>query len=89
MIQPVWPLQKQAEKLSLFYSLEISTNYNHIGTLLGQVEAYQAELNDTRYTNDGIIIKVLLTPEKESLIKTLIERTSNQVSFREIGHLYR
>lgn len=78
------------KKLSLFYSLEISTNYNHIGTLLGQVEAYQAELNDTRYTNDGIIIKVLLTPEKkESLIKTLIEKTSNQVSFREIGHLYR
>ncbi len=78
------------QKLSLFYKLEISTNYNFIGTVLGQVEAYQAELLDTRYTNDGVFICVLLSPEKkEALIKTLIEKTGNQVQAREIGHLYR
>jgi len=78
------------QKLSLFYKLEICTNYNFIGTVLGQVEAYQAELLDTRYTNDGVFVSVLLAPErKEVLSKTLVEKTGNQVQIRETGHLYR
>lgn len=77
-------------KLTLFYKIRIKITYQLLGTVMGQIEAFRAEIIDTSYTNDGVYLTILLKPGKMGKLNNeLIEKTSNKVSFEKIGYKYR
>ncbi|MFP4660752.1 MAG: IMPACT family protein [Halanaerobiales bacterium] len=77
-------------KLRLFYEIKLSIGYQLLGTLMGQIEAFHAEILDIEYDNQGIIVKILLEPaNSDRLHKTLVEKTANKIKFEVIGHKYR
>lgn len=77
-------------KLSLYYRIEISIGYQLLGTVLGQVEAFHAEIDDTTYMNEKVSIIILLKPENsEKLHKRLIEKTSNKIIYHRLGYKYK
>ncbi len=77
-------------KLSLYYIIKISIGYQLLGTVMGQIEAFNAKMLDTTYMNDEVSIIILLKPEKsEKLHNTLIEKTSNKVIYKELGYKYK
>ncbi|NLM96020.1 MAG: YigZ family protein [Halanaerobiaceae bacterium] len=77
-------------KLELFYEMEVSINYQLFGTVMGQLEAFHAEILDTQYTNDGVIIKFLIEPARmERLHKVLVEKTSNKIQLKKNDYSYR
>ena len=77
-------------KLELFYQVEVSINYQLFGTVMGQIEAFHAVLLHTQYTNDGVIIKILIEPARlDRLHKVLIEKTANKVDLKKKGYIYK
>ncbi len=77
-------------KLSLYYKIKISIGYKLLGTVMGQIEAFNAEMLDTTYMNEKVSIIILLKPEKsEKLHNILIEKTSNKIIYKELGFKYK
>lgn len=77
-------------KLELFNKVEVSINYKQLGTVMGQIEAFHADIIGTQYTNDGVFIKIIIASGKlENLHKVLIEKTANNVYLKKIAYIYK
>ncbi len=77
-------------ELKPFYKLSITGSYDQIGTILGQVEAFNGKILSTDYFNEGGEITLLLKPvEYSSLKDALIERTGNKVEIKKLTELYK
>ncbi|MFP4015885.1 MAG: IMPACT family protein [Halanaerobiales bacterium] len=77
-------------KLSLYYVVKLSIGYQLLGNVMGQIEAFHAEIINTEYSNQGVNVKILMEPGSiEKLNKTLIEKTANKIVFEIIGHKYK
>ncbi len=77
-------------KLQLFKKFKITGNYPQVGTILGQIEAFDGEILKTEYGNEGGHIFCYIKPVIiEQLSKNLIERTGNKVEIKEVGAIYK
>ncbi len=77
-------------KLSLYYEIKINIGYKLLGTVMGQIEAFNAEMLDTSYMNEKVSIIILIKPGKsEKLHNVLVEKTSNKINYKEIGYKYK
>lgn len=76
-------------ELELFYKIEVKGNYNLIGIIMGQIEAFPAKNIDTEYTDEGIIVNFLLKPKDYKKFKNkVIELTSDKVKIYKIDKKY-
>ncbi|MFW5982216.1 MAG: IMPACT family protein [Halanaerobiaceae bacterium] len=77
------------KKLVLHKTIKINIDYNLIGNVLGQIEAFALDIKKTEYTNEGANIIVSIKSRLyEKFKKTLVEKTANKVSLQEIGYKY-
>ncbi|MFW6022861.1 MAG: IMPACT family protein [Halanaerobiaceae bacterium] len=77
------------KRLVLYNEIKIQIGYDLIGTVMGQVEALNASINKTEYTNDGVNINIIARPNiTKKLNKVLIEKTGNKVKCKNIGNKY-
>ncbi|HKL76163.1 MAG TPA: YigZ family protein [Halanaerobiales bacterium] len=77
------------KRLEMYYKIKIEGNYDLIGTIMGQAESYAKDILNTEYDENGINVSVLINPDFYNEFKDLlIEKTSNQVKIKNIGHQY-
>lgn len=77
------------KELKLYYYVTASGNYDTVGTILGQVEAFDGKIKNTKYNNNGIKVFFYLKPEMfDELKKILIEKTGNNVEMKINKKLY-
>jgi len=77
------------KELDLYYYIKAKGNYQIVGTLLGQVEAFKGKIKETKYSEKGAEVYFYLDPEKYNNLKIkLIEETGNKVEFEILKKLY-
>ena len=77
------------KKLELIYKLQISGDYNVIGTILGQIESFNGKIISTEYDNQGGKVLLYIKPNRfQELKETLIELTGNKINFKKISEDY-
>lgn len=79
----------QIKTLNLFYLIKAVGNYNNIGSIFAQIEAYNGKIKDTKYYDDKIEVYFYLNPKKHEKIKEkLIKETGNKVEIEVINKFY-
>lgn len=79
----------KTKKLKLYYYSEVKTNYDHVGNVLGQIEAFDAKIKDTRYSDNGISVYFYIAPESYNQLKEkLVKITGNNVKFSIKDKIY-
>ncbi|MCF8001228.1 MAG: YigZ family protein [Halanaerobiales bacterium] len=77
------------KNLKLYYYVTATGNYDSVGTILGQVEAFEGKIKNTKYSNNGLKVFFYLKPEVfEELKSTLVEKTGNDVKIKINKKLY-
>jgi uncharacterized YigZ family protein len=77
------------KELKLYYYVTAFGNYDTVGTILGQVEAFNGKIKNTKYNNDGIKVFFYLKPEVFKKLKSeLVEKTGNNVEIKINKKLY-
>lgn len=77
------------KKLNLYYYIKISGNYQVVGTILGQVEAFNGNIKDTKYNENGVEVFFYLHPNRYAGLKEkLIEESGNKVEFEILKKIY-
>ena len=77
------------KELKLYYYVTAAGNYDSVGTILGQVEAFEGKIKNTKYSNNGLKVFFYLKPEVfEELKSTLVEKTGNDVKIKINKKLY-
>lgn len=77
------------KRLELFYKIKIRGKYDLVGTIMGQSESYAKDILDTEYDENGILVSILINPDFYNDFKNkLIEKTSNKVEIKNVGHKY-
>ena len=77
------------EELKPMLEITVSTNYEVLGVLLGQVEAAGARIRDVIYDNHGGRVLFVISPDKVDKLKdNLVEVTADNVSFEQQKRLY-
>lgn len=71
------------------WELQVTGAYNHLGTIMGQIESFEGKIKKTKYDNDGGTITFWLKPGYlENLKSELKTRTGNKFSLCIIGKYY-
>jgi len=79
----------QIKTLSLYYHIKAVGNYDNIGTIFGQIEAYKGNIKETKYYDNSIELFFYLDPKQFDQIKEkLIEATGNKVEITVINKFY-
>lgn len=77
------------KELKLYYYVTAVGNYDATGTILGQVEAFDGKIKNTKYNKNGLKVFFYLKPEVfEELKNVLIEKTGNNVKMKINKKLY-
>lgn len=77
------------KELKLYFYVTVSGNYDTVGTILGQVEAFDGKIKNTKYNNNGIKVFFYLKPEVfDELKNVLVEKTGNNVKIKINKKLY-
>ncbi len=77
------------KELNLYFKIMIGTDYNFIGTVLGQLEAFQVKILKTDYHNEGCRITGIIMPEKYKILdEVLQEKTANKYQIKLLEKLY-
>ncbi|MFO7815738.1 MAG: YigZ family protein [Halanaerobiales bacterium] len=77
------------KELKLYYYVKVSGNYNKVGTILGQIEAFDGKIKNTKYNNEGLNVSFYLREEIfEELENVLVEKTGNNVEVEINKKLY-
>jgi uncharacterized YigZ family protein len=77
------------KELKLYYYIKVKGSYQSVGTILGQVEAFNGNIKSTKYNDKGIEVFFYLNPVKyEKLKDKLIEETGNKVYFKVKEKIY-
>ena len=81
--------KSQIKTLNLYYLIKAVGNYDNIGSIFGQVEAFKGKIKDTKYYDEKIEVFFYLNPKKYEKIKNkLIEETGNRVKIDVIDKFY-
>lgn len=77
------------QRLKPLYEIKVEGNYDLVGDIMGQVEAFSGKILNTEYSDDGLTVKFLIKPMKFAGFKEkLVKITSNKVYIKKIGHKY-
>ncbi len=77
------------KELNLYYYIKITGDYQLVGTILGQIEAFNGNIKDTKYDEKGIEVFFYLGPNSYKKLKDkLIEETSNKAKFEILKQIY-
>ena len=79
----------QIKTLNLFYLIKTIGDYDNIGDIFGQIEAFKGKIKDTRYYDDKVEVYFYLNPKKyDKIIEKLIKKTGNKVKSEVIDKFY-
>ncbi len=77
------------KELNLVYKLVVTGEYNIIGTIMGQIEAFKGKILSTEYNDNGGKIIILLFPSRYNDFKgKLKEMTSDKVNINKIAEFF-
>ncbi|MGM0445478.1 MAG: YigZ family protein [Bacillota bacterium] len=75
--------------LNLYYYIKAVGNYDNIGTIFGQIEAYKGKIKDTKYYDNSIELFFYLNPKRfDQIEEKLIKETGNKVKIKIINKFY-
>jgi len=78
------------KKLNEFYLIEIKTSFDKIGTVLGQLEAFKADIQSTNYSNQGAAVKAIIPTDIKSRLEDIIqEKTAADYNFKLIKSVFK
>ena len=78
------------ETLNEFYKIEVKTSFDKIGIVLGQLEAFEADIKNTEYTNQGAAVKAIISIDtKDKLQNILQEKTAADYDFKVIKSVFK
>jgi len=78
------------EKLNEYYLIEVKTSFNKIGTVLGQLESLDADIQNTEYTNQGAAVRSIIPIEiKDRLQDILKEKTAADYTLKIIKSVFK
>lgn len=78
------------EKLEEFYQIEIKTPFAKVGIVLGQLEALEAEINESKYDNQGAIVSAVIKTElKNKFEKIIKEKTGADYKLKILKSIYK
>lgn len=78
------------EKLKEFYQIEVKTSFAKVGTVLGQLEALKAEIKNTKYNNQGAVVKAEIPIKvKDQLENVLQEKTAADYELELIKSIFK
>lgn len=79
----------QIKTLNLFYLIKTTGDYDNIGNIFGQIEAFKGKIKDTRYYDDEVEVYFYMHPKKYDKIKEkLIKKTGNKVKMEVVDKFY-
>lgn len=79
----------QIKNLNLYYYIKAVGNYDNIGTIFGQIEAYKGKIKDTKYYDNSIELFFYLNPKRfDQIEEKLIKETGNKVKIKIINKFY-
>ena len=77
------------KELKLLYNVRVKGNYDNVGVIMGQIEAFKGKIINTKYNSQGVEIDFLIKPFRyENFRDKLIEMSSNAAKIEKIGHKY-
>lgn len=78
------------EILKEFYLIELKTSFDKIGIVLGQLEAFKAEIKNTEYSNQGATVKAIITTDIKERLKAIIqEKTAADYKLKIIKSVFK
>ncbi len=79
----------QIKTLNLFYLIKTIGDYDNIGNIFGQIEAFKGKIKETKYYDDKVEVYFYLYPKKYDKIKEkLIKKTGNKVKIEVVDKFY-
>lgn len=76
-------------EIKKIYRVSAFVDYQLLGTVHGQIEAYRGQILETNYSNKGGEITFLLKPEQfQPLCHTLSEKTAGKARIRKLEEIY-
>lgn len=77
------------KELNLYYYIKASGNYQIVGSILGQIEAFHGKIKETEYTEKGVEVFFYLKPKNYPNLKDkLKENTGDKTKFEILNKLY-
>ena len=78
------------ESLKEFYKIKVNTSFDKIGIVLGQLEALEADIKNTEYTNHGAVaFAVIPAGIKKKLDEILKKKTAADYKLEIIKSLFK
>jgi len=78
------------ETLNEFYQIKVKTSFDKIGIVLGQLEAFEADIKNTEYTNQGAAVKAIISIDtKDKLQNILQEKTAADCDLKVIKSIFK
>ncbi|RCW52919.1 MULTISPECIES: IMPACT family protein [Halanaerobium] len=78
------------ETLNEYYLIEVKSSFEKLGTVLGQLESFKADIKNTEYTNTGAAVKAVISTDiKNHLKKILREKTAADCDFEIIKSVFK
>src|SRR6056297_3438032 len=78
------------ESLNEFYQIKVKTSFDKIGIVLGQLEAFEADIKNTEYTNQGAAVKAIISIDiKDRLQNILQEKTAADYDLKVIKSVFK
>lgn len=78
------------EELNKFYKIIVKGNFNQIGIILGQLEAYKSEILNTLYCEKGgEVVAIIPFSNFEKFKKTIKEKTGDKFSLNIVQTFFR
>ncbi len=78
------------ETLKEFYLIELETSFDKIGIVLGQLEAFKADIQNTEYSNQGAAVKAIIPTDIKDRLKDIIqEKTAADYNFKLVKSVFK
>lgn len=78
------------QTLNEFYLIELKTSFDNIGTVLGQLESFKAEIKNTKYSNQGAAVEAIIPIRIKDRLKNILqEKTAADYNFKIIKSIFK
>lgn len=78
------------EELDEFHKIEVEVSFDKIGIVLAQLEALEAEINESKYSNQGAVAAAVIGADKlEPLKKRLKKKTAGDYELKIVNTFFK
>lgn len=78
------------EELDEFHKIEVEVSFDKIGIVLAQLEALEAEINESKYSNQGAVAAAVIGADKlEPLKKRLKKKTAGDYELKIVTTFFK